>query len=407
MTRRAPTRLLALCLAVALMPAALAAQTVEEEEVFEEEVSAPADPAPAPPPVARGRGEGEDRPAPSTDVARLRGGRAQVVVALPAARAAAGEAALAARGVRVLVRRPLAALGSVLLTVDPRGLGLAALEEASGGTVAVNALYRPAAPRLYAAAMIGDARPGGCRAPGARLAMIDGPVDTGHAALAGAAVATATTRLPHDRAASADHGTAVAALLVGEDAGGALSGFAAGAALLAVDAFARETGGAAADVDRIAGALDLVAARGAGVVNLSFAGPENAVLAQVIAAAAARGLTLVAASGNAGRAAPGWPAAAPEVVSVTAVDAAARPWPRANRGAEFAAPGVDVYVAGPGRGGYASGTSYAAPVVSALAARRGVSGAEVLRAALRAGVRDLAAPGRDPATGWGLVRGGC
>lgn len=385
-------RLLAILL---LAPAPLLAQTEEPE------------PGPEPAPAPRAE---EARPAPTRDVARLRGGGAEVVVVVDAAAAAAAEAALTDRGVRVRVRRPLPALGLVILTVDPRGAGLAGVEAVSGGTAALNALYRPAAPRLYAAALIGD-RPGGCRAEGARIAMIDGPLDTGHPALRGAAIEALDTRLPADRPADRGHGTAVAALLVGADPSGGHRGFAAGARLLAVDAFAREYGGPGADVDRIAGALDRIAARGPHVVNLSFAGPENAALARVLAAAARRGLTLVAASGNGARAAPAWPAAAPEVVSVTAVDADARPWPRANRGAEFAAPGVDVWIAdpsgGPGRGAYASGTSYAVPVVAALAARRGLAGAAALRAALRAEARDLARPGRDPATGWGLVRGGC
>ncbi len=122
---------------------------------------------------------------------------------------------------------------------------------------------------------------------------------------------------------------------------------------------------------------------------------------------------MIAASGNDNTGRSALPAAAPEVIAVTAVDAELRPYRRANRGRhiEFAAPGVDLWTAKGGGGGYVTGTSFAAPIVTALAARLG-AGASIgitgLRARLAESAQDLGAPGRDTRTGWGLVRAqGC
>lgn len=149
------------------------------------------------------------------------------------------------------------------------------------------------------------------------------------------------------------------------------------------------------------------------LVNMSFAGPPNEAFADVLQAAAARGTVMVAAAGNRGDNVALYPAAASEVIAVTAVDAAGRRYRKASRGGhiEFAAPGVDLYIAKGNRGSYASGTSYAAPIVTALAAQamaRGTSGANGLRRALRRDLRDLGDPGRDVQFGWGLVQApGC
>jgi subtilisin family serine protease len=97
---------------------------------------------------------------------------------------------------------------------------------------------------------------------------------------------------------------------------------------------------------------------------------------------------------------------------VTGVDGAQRVLPEAGRGAHvaFAAPGA-VHAAAPGAGLVpVRGTSYAAPQVAALLARRlaepdaGAAAAAV--AALAREALDLGAPGRDPVYGWGLVGAG-
>src|SRR5690606_36077764 len=81
------------------------------------------------------------------------------------------------------------------------------------------------------------------------------------------------------------------------------------------------------------------------------------------------------AAGNGGRGAPpAYPAAWPGVLAVTAVDAGLNPYRQAARGpqVDFAAPGVNLWTAASISGGrLRSGTSYAAPfVTAALAAVR-------------------------------------
>jgi hypothetical protein len=136
------------------------------------------------------------------------------------------------------------------------------------------------------------------------------------------------------------------------------------------------------------------------VVNISLVGPRNALVERAIQRAQARGLTVVAAVGNDGPAAPAlYPAAYDGVVGVTAVNARNQVLPEAARGPQvaFAAPGADMAAAAPG-GGWTSvrGTSFAAPIVAGLLARQG-------QAALGRSAEDLGARGRDPIYGQGLV----
>lgn len=267
------------------------------------------------------------------------------------------------------------------------------------------------APRLYAAQLIGDEQPGRCRlsAP-VRIGMIDGPVNPRHPALRGA-------RLRHEVLTGpapvpiADHGTAVAALLVGEDPSGILAGYARGAELIAVSVFTAEGGRAQTTVERIVAALDLLVGRQVQLVNMSFSGPRSPALGVALAAGARRGVVMVGASGNDGLAQVAYPAEAPEVIAVTAVDAARRRYRLANTGGavEISAPGVDIYLAHAEGGGYGSGTSFAAPVVAALLAReiaRGATGTEALRAHLRGTAQALGRGGRSAEFGWGLARAG-
>ena len=332
-------------------------------------------------------------------------GRPEWVVFGTPGEVARAETALTQAGAAVLSRRSLPTLARRITVFDLRGVSGAQAVAASGSArAAPNTLYRfaqGAGPRLYAAGVVRD---GGCRlSPGIRIGVIDGAVDTRHPALAGARVVARDMRVAGQAAASGAHGTAVAGLIAG---GGDWSGFAQGAQVLAADAFAAETGGAAADVDRIAGALDWVLQGRALVVNMSFAGPPNTVLAELLGLAARRAL-LVAASGNSGADASLWPAASAHVIAVTAIDAGRRGYRRATTGpqVEVAAPGVDVWVAKGAGGGYASGTSYAAPVVTSFAARllaRGLTPGAA-RAALARTAEDLGPKGRDTRFGHGLV----
>jgi subtilisin family serine protease len=101
----------------------------------------------------------------------------------------------------------------------------------------------------------------------------------------------------------------------------------------------------------------------------------------------------------------------PGVVGVTAVDSDGNPYRKAPKGTEvdFAAPGVRIWAPSTGNadGRYFSGTSFAAPYVTAMAAlalQDGVAGTDALEQRLAENARDLGEAGKDPVFGWGLVR---
>lgn len=349
------------------------------------------------------------------------GGAPEYVAAVPLAQADAAAAALTGAGALVLRRTDHANLGHSVLVVDlqtltPDQARQVLATAAPGAALDVHAFYKyaQAAPRLYAAALIDQPAGPGCPLPGGfRIGQIDGPVATAHPSLAGAPVTAHSLLNGADPPFSGDHGTAVAALLVGQDPTGALAGFADGAELFAAGAFARQVVTPAAQVERIAASLDWLAGNRVRLINMSFSGPVNTALDTLLAATAAQGIVLIAAAGNDGRDMPTHPAASASVIGVTAVDAALRRYGKANTGAhiEFAAPGVDLYVANETGGGYATGTSYAAPILTALAARV-LSAQDITAPELRARLRDqsvdLGESGRDNAYGWGLVKSpGC
>lgn len=195
------------------------------------------------------------------------------------------------------------------------------------------------------------------------------------------------------------HAVAVATILARAANVGALR-------MLAADVIAAGPIEAAA-ADDIARALDWAALEGAGVINVSLTGPPSMTLGLVARALAARGCLIVAAAGNDGpRAAAPFPAALPEVIGVTAVDARGRVWRRATRGphVDFAALGVRISLDG---NHTFSGTSYATPVVAGLLARRlprpDPNQAHLAQRDLESRARDLGAPGHDPVYGAGLV----
>jgi len=107
------------------------------------------------------------------------------------------------------------------------------------------------------------------------------------------------------------------------------------------------------------------------VVNISLSGPPNKVLESALNVSAEKGLIIVAAVGNQGQnSKPQFPAAYQTVLATTAVDVEGEIYDKAVRGnhVDFSAPGVDVYVKTAEQGKYISGTSIAAPFVTAAIA---------------------------------------
>lgn len=159
---------------------------------------------------------------------------------------------------------------------------------------------------------------------------------------------------------------------------------------------------------------------GADVINMSFGTPESAIPkgdpkphSRVVAYALERGCTLVAAAGNAGTGEKYYPAALSGVVAVGSVDGnnARSRFSSYGDHLSLCAPGEAIY--GLKRHGYGtnSGTSFAAPFVSGVAAlvlsrarRAGLNpnGAAV-RSVLIESARPLSGGGFHPETGYGLV----
>lgn len=350
--------------------------------------------------------------------------RAGEVLALTTnARALARARAL---GFREVERIPLPALGLVAVRLRaPTGRALpsavAALRAADpDNAYDFNHLYRqsqarpaprsrPAPPRRTGRSRAAPAASAPAPAR-ATVAMIDGPVAQTHPAFVSAQIVQRSFAGPGP-ARNAAHGTAVASLLVGRDAGRLQAGL-GGGRLLAADVVSGQAAGfdlgAAAAIVQ---ALDWIVAQGGPVVNISLAGPPNALLEEAVRRTVAKGVIVVAAVGNDGPAAPPrYPAAYADVLGVTAVDGSGAVYRRAGRGAhvDLAAIGVNVTVAAAPRS-YAAqtGTSFAAPVVAADLARQhrrpdSASAARALAVAA-ADARDAGAPGRDPVYGAGIV----
>ncbi len=237
----------------------------------------------------------------------------------------------------------------------------------------------------------------------ARIGLIDSGVDGAHPVFAGANIVRHDC---DDKAMPAPHGTAVASLLIGRADG--FQGVIPGATLYAADIFCGHGGGS---MSLLAIALDWMAREQVPVVNVSLVGAKSILLTGLVRAMAARGHLLVAAVGNDGPTAPPlYPAAYPDVVGVTGVDARHKVLPEACRGeqVDFAAAGAGLAAAAVG-GGFEEirGTSFATPIVAALLAASLVApdppNAQKALSALESTAIDLGNNGVDPTYGKGLV----
>lgn len=216
----------------------------------------------------------------------------------------------------------------------------------------------PANGRIYADDLV-DWPQSGCRAR-LSVGIIDGHVETSSPRLANAEIIrkSFSNRTP----AATEHGTAIADLLVGP-------GKLRNTRLYAASVVGAGSVVDGAGVQELIFALNWMQASDVKVVNVSLAGPYNRLLEKAVRHAASRGMIIVAAAGNDGpEAAPRYPAAFDEVIAVTAVDRSLEVYNKAVRGShiDFAAPGVDVFVTSESEGKYLSGTSVAAPFVTAL-----------------------------------------
>lgn len=234
----------------------------------------------------------------------------------------------------------------------------------------------------------------GTRGTGARVGMVDGPVDARHPALGDSVVKTAAQAAGE----ASDHGTWVAGAMVAsetETRGGKVRGMAPKADLYSHGALA----GGGASAGEIAEGVEFCLANDCDIINLSLGGPHSEVLHSIVQEARNSGALVVSSAGNAGPS-PGTiscPAHHDETIAVGSVqtvtdsvsafssrgpgfsDAPDKPDIMAYGGAtRVSAPQQQVVesVLGPASNGtyaYLLGTSMAAPQVAGAAALR-VSG---------------------------------
>lgn len=270
-----------------------------------------------------------------------------------------------------------------------------------------NHLYQAAAgPSESPPARRPASAPASAALPRGVLAMIDTPFALDHEAFRGASIDQRYFGRANQPAA---HGAGVASRMVGR---APVDGAAPQARLVNLAAFQQGADGRVTSETRyVARALDAAIALRPNVLNLSFGGPADRLLGALIDRADARGLCIVAAAGNAGRAGrPPFPAVHPAVLGVTAVDAGGRIYAQATPGpqVDVAAPGVDVMTAATVGFRVASGTSFAAPTVAGRLLRLPACLVERNPARMRqqvsAAARDLGASGRDDVFGAGLFQ---
>lgn len=336
---------------------------------------------------------------------------------------------LLARGYRVLEERAVPEVGIVARRLAiPGGTTLEAARDevralATGGDADFNHYYRseqapdteacdgPHCPSLELIGWTQAPSPPPTCAEDVAIGVIDTGINPDHLAFSAARLDVRRLAPEALDPSRAIHGTAVLALLIG-DPESRSPGLLPDTRVIAVDAFHRAGGDERADVYTLAAALDYLAGEGVRVVNMSLAGPPNTVLERATEAILGRDIVVVAAVGNAGPAAePAYPAAYPGVIGVTAVDRSGTVYRRAGRGphVDLAAPGVEVWTAASVRGARPkTGTSFAAPFVTAAAAALRASDPALTReevaAALTGAARDLGEAGYDEVYGHGLVQ---
>lgn len=246
---------------------------------------------------------------------------------------------------------------------------------------------------------------------GQKVAVVDTGVDGSHPDLAGVVLPGFDAFGASDGRTDVNgHGTHVAGIVAavsGNTIG--VEGLARKAKILPIKVLEDDGNGYSSDV---ASGILWAVANGATVINLSLGSPTtSAVVDNAIRHAVAQGITVVAASGNEG--AKGnpvmYPAALPETIAVGAVDTDDTRAAFSGNGTwlDLVAPGVQIASTMSGQYMYSSGTSMAAPYVSAgvamLRAKTPTMTPAQILAHLRATAEDLGPKGKDNEFGYGLM----
>jgi hypothetical protein len=245
-------------------------------------------------------------------------------------------------------------------------------------------------------------------ASGIRVGVIDSSLDLAHPALQGATIVQRAFTSGKAPTGERDHGTAIAAMLVGRSSGESVSGLLHGASLYYVSIFRDGDRGPTASSADFLRAIDWLLQSGVNVINASVTSTsKNDVVTYATYMLSRQKVVLVAAAGNNGPSAPPvYPAAIPSVFAVTAVSVKGDGYRYANVGdyIDISAPGINLPTTSRR---ITSGTSLAAPFVTAALARLvqacGVSPMEA-EVTLQANARDLGPRGWDSHFGWGLLQ---
>lgn len=199
---------------------------------------------------------------------------------------------------------------------------------------------------------------------GVRVAVIDSGIDSSHRDLHD------VVRMRHDftEGPLAPHGTEIAGVIAARGTNGAgIMGVAPEAELADLRACRAGPGpGAPADCDSytLAQALDFAVSSRVDIINLSLAGPDDPLLARLLARAEAQGISVVVAAPPPGDERDRFPASVSTVVAVATSEGVAQ-WPATA----ILAPGVDVLTTFPGdRYDYGSGSSLSSAHVSGVVA---------------------------------------
>ncbi|MFD9702694.1 type VII secretion-associated serine protease mycosin [Lentzea sp. NPDC059081] len=253
------------------------------------------------------------------------------------------------------------------------------------------------------------------RGDGVVVAVIDSGVDARHPDLAGRVLPGTGFGRSKGTDGTTDtdgHGTGMAGIIAATGRDGGALGIAPGAKILPI-ASADEQDQFALDV--IGDSIRWAADHGAKVINLSlgFSSSLTPTLVKAVNYAIEKDVVLVAATGNEGKQVSA-PANIGGVVAVAGTTRDGQPWKSSNVGADtvLAAPAVGIVTTAPESvyaSGYAEmdGTSAASAIVSGVAAlvrakHPDMPAKDVVNALVRT-AKDLAEPGRDAATGFGMV----
>jgi len=252
------------------------------------------------------------------------------------------------------------------------------------------------------------------RGDGVIVAVIDSGVDAQHPDLAGRVLPGTGFGSSKGTDGTTDtdgHGTGMAGIIAATGRGGGALGIAPGARILPVASAEKEQ----FSLDVVAESIRWAADHGAKVINMSlgFSSSMTPSLVKAVNYAIEKDVVLVAATGNEGREVSA-PANIGGVVAVAGTNREGKPWKSSNVGSDtvLAAPAEGIVTAAP-EGVYASGyaemdgTSAAAAIVSGVAAlirarHPQMPAKDVVNALIRT-AKDMAEPGRDDTTGFGMV----